>query len=83
VDPARDVPHLGDRVLGGGVGVVDELAGGLRVLPEPLPGHPEVHGDRHEPLLGAVVEVALDPAALGLDGVDRLDPRLREGLDPP
>ena len=36
-----------------------------------LLGHAEVHRQRHQPRLGAVVEVALDPLQLRGLGVDR------------
>ena len=43
---------------------------------------PQRHRDRDQPLLGAVVQVALDPAALGVGGVDQ--PRARRlELDQP
>ena len=47
-----------------------------------LLGQAEVHGQRDEALLRAVVEVALDAAALGLCGVDRGLAALRELLHP-
>ena len=34
-------------------------------------GEAERHRQRDQPLLGAVVQVALDPAALGVGGVDQ------------
>ena len=37
---------------------------------DPRLGEAERHGDRDEPLLRAVVEVALDPPALGVGGGD-------------
>ena len=33
------------------------------------------HGESDQPLLDAVVQVALDPTTLGLEGVDQVDPR--------
>ena len=66
------------RLLQGSLGLpVRVLHGGSR--PGPV-GHVELgaaqrHGQRDEPLLDAVVEVALDPATLGLEGVDEVDPR--------
>ncbi len=40
------------------------------VVVELLAGRTQVGGQRHEALLGAVVQVALDPPALGLGAVD-------------
>ena len=53
--------------------LVEQLGGRRRVGVELVAGQPQVHRQRHQPLLGAVVEVALDPAALGVAGLD--DPR--------
>src|SRR4029450_3989467 len=49
---------------GGRVGV--GLARGLVRVGGAGAGHPQVHGQRDQPLLGAVVEVALDPAPFGV-----------------
>ena len=46
------------------------------------PGHAEVHGQRDQPLLGAVVQVAFDPAAFGVGGGDELGPAAGQRLDP-
>ena len=54
-----------------------ELAGGRRVLLELRADHAQVERDRHEPLLRAVVQVALEPPALGVAGLD--DARARRG----
>ncbi len=40
----------------------------VAAVAEQLPGQAEVHGQRGEVLLRAVVDVALDPAALGVGG---------------
>ena len=45
-------------------------------------GHAEVHGQRDQPLLGAVVQVALDAAALGVGRGDELGPAAGQRLDP-
>ena len=42
---------------------------------------PQVHRQRHQPLLGAVVEVALDPAPLRVAGLDDPRPRGAQLLD--
>ena len=39
--------------------------------------HPQAQRQRHEPLLGSVMEVALDASARGVRGLD--DPRPRRG----
>ena len=60
MDPARQLAQLG-----GGLGElvaepVQEGTRGLRLAAHPGAGHADVEGQRDEPLLGAVVEVALD-----------------------
>ena len=56
----RLLDRLGERRLPEGVAV------GLRAGA----GEPDVIGQGQEPLLGAVVEVPLEPAALGIGGLD-------------
>ena len=56
--------------------------GALRVGGEPGLGPAQVHGQGDQPLLGAVVQVALDPAALGVGGVDHPGPAALELADP-
>ena len=70
VDAPDEVAQLGEGRLGLVVGVGHERLGLLGVGVEALAGPAEVHGERDEPLLGAVVQVALDAAALGLGAVD-------------
>ena len=87
VDAAGDVAQFGDGLLGAPVGGVDELAHPVEVdvlgiVLELLLGHAEPHGERHQLGLGAVVQVALDPAQRGGRGVDRLRPGLFEGAHP-
>ena len=60
-------------VLRGG----QDLAGGRRVLLERRADQAQVERERHEPLLRAVVQVALEPPALGVAGLD--DARARGG----
>ena len=55
----------------------EELAGGRRVALELGADHAELERDGDEPLLRAVVEVALEPPALGVADLD--DPRARRG----
>ena len=64
------------------VGLADELAGLSRIVVELLEREAEIHPEPHEPLLGAVVEVALDPAALVDRSIDRAGTRLLQLLDP-
>ena len=75
VDPLREARRLVEGVLhvaadlleerlcGGGIGVER----GLREL--------EPHGERHQVLLHAAVQLALDPAAVGIGGADEPCPR--------
>ena len=68
--PADQVPQFGQRLLGLLVRLADDGGGGLRVGLELGPGPAELHGQGDQPLLGAVVQVTLDPAAFCLGGVD-------------
>ncbi len=59
---AEGLQGLGDdRVEAGG-----DLPGPLRVLRHQRPGHPQLHHERHQVLLGAVVDVPLDLPPLGV-----------------
>ena len=60
---------------------LDELDGPQLVALEPLPGQPEAGDERDDALLDAVVQVALDPSALGVLGRDEPDPRGGELLE--
>ena len=53
-----------------------------RQVGEGGPGQAEVHGEGDQPLLGAVVQVALDPPPFGVGGVEHAGPALGEVLDP-
>ena len=84
MDAARELPELGERereVLGD----LREHERGVRVAAADLRlGDPDGQRHRHEPLLGAVVEVALDPPARGVAGLDDACARggeLLAGLD--
>ena len=68
VDAVGQVAQLLDRVLHGVAERVEHLGGGLGVVGEDVLGEAEVHRQRDEVLLGAVVQVALDLAALGVAG---------------
>ena len=56
--------------------------GRLGVALEQLLGHAEAHRQRDQPGLGAVVQVALEPAQLGRGVVDGLGARLGQHLRP-
>ena len=70
VDAAGEVAQLDQRLLGLAVGVVDQGPGRVGVGVELLLGPAQVHGQGDQSLLRAVVQVALDAAALDLDRVD-------------
>ena len=55
---------------------------GFRVGRELLLGHAEAEPERDQPGLRTVVQVALDPAELGVLLLDRAEPRHLERLDP-
>ena len=74
MDAAGEVAQLADRALGLVAGLADELERVLAAV-QPLARDPQVQGDGHEPLLRAVVQVALQPPALAVGGGD--DARLR------
>jgi len=58
------VTQLGKGLLGLDVRPVNQLAGGVRVVGELRLGPAELHGQRDQPLLRAVVQVTLDPSQL-------------------
>ena len=65
--PRRQRPQLGDGLAGLGQRLVDGRGGPLRVVGDLALGAAEVHGQPDQPLLRAVVDVALEPAhRLGL-----------------
>ena len=66
-DAPGEVAQLADRVARLDAGAAHEL-GGLGMVVQALLGAAELHAQRDEPRLGAVVQVALDPPQLrGLD----------------
>ena len=73
---ARELAQLGERL-------VELLGRGAQhrhrrvAIAEPLLQHAQLHGERDQPLLRAVVEVALEPAALGHAGLEDPDARAR------
>ena len=77
--PARELAQLGERV--GRAPARRELFSGLRGLPSSARlGEPQHQRQRDEPLLRAVVEVALEPPALVVAGRDDPGARRRELL---
>ena len=65
MDAARELAQLADRELELVDGVGEHLVElGRHVGPEPLLGCAELERERDEPLLGAVVDVPLDPSPL-------------------
>src|SRR6185437_10349029 len=72
VGEQRRVDAVGEvaQFLDGGLDLVGELVDHqrrrLRVVGDEVAGEPEVHGEGDQVLLRAVVQVALDPAALGV-----------------
>jgi hypothetical protein len=78
--PRGQLAQLLERVLellarGGQVG-----AGTVGIGLEAPLDHAQLERERHEPLLGAVVEIALQAPALGVAGLDDAGARARELL---
>ena len=69
---ADELAQLGQGQHGLVVRRGDGLADGFGFGPETLAGHAEVHGQRDQPLLRAVVQVAFDPAAFGVGRGDQV-----------
>ena len=74
VDASHQVADLAEGGLRLLVGLGDEGLAPLGIGLQALPGMAEVHRQGDEALLGAVVEVPLDPAPLGFGRVDRSHP---------
>ena len=76
MDPERQIAQLGQGGLGL-LGCPIQAASDFRVaiVTELAPRDLQLEGQRHEPLLGAVVEVPLDALPLAIAGLD--DPRAR------
>ena len=70
VDPARDLAQLLDGELGVLARLGDQERRARGIARQPRLGDAEREGHGDHPLLGAVMEVALDPPALGVGGVD-------------
>ena len=80
MQPAHELADLLERECELGLGRVDQLRHLGRVGLEAALDQVEMERDGHEPLLGAVVQVALDTAPLGVAGGD--DPRPGVGQIP-
>lgn len=72
VDAVDQLPQLGQDLTGLRVGLRQLV--GQRARRRVEPGQAEGHGEGDQALLGAVVQIALDPAPLGLEGVDEAGP---------
>ena len=83
VDAAHHVAQVGQGGLGGGPRLLDRTAGAGRVVLELRLGHPQAHRHGHQPGLGAVVQVALEPAQLGGGVVDGGGAAAGQHLDAP
>ena len=82
MDAPGEVTQLAQRLTGAGTSIGEQLTGALGVAGELLLGHPETHPERHQPCLRTVVQVALDPAQLGLLNVHGTRPAPLQGRDP-
>ena len=80
-DPADEVAQLGQRLAGLLLAVEDELLRGGRIGVDPLARQAQVDRQHHQALLGAVVEVALDPVQLARLDVEDGRAALLERLD--
>ena len=82
MDPGGEVAQLVDGRARVVERLVDEPAGHRRIALPCLAGDLQLEHERHEPLLGAVVEVAAEAAALGVAGLDEPRPRRAQGGEP-
>ncbi len=77
-EAVRDLAQLGDRGAELGDALVEQAVDVDRAVVEVPLREPQLHAERDQPLLGSVVEVALDPAALLVADLDEPGPaRLR------
>ena len=77
VDAARQLAQLVERARELGLRLDEQAEDVVGAALERALGEPQLQRERDEALLGAVVEVALQPAALGVAGLD--DARARGG----
>ena len=78
VQPARDLAQLLQARVELARGVVEQVGRGLGMRGQPRAGEAQLEHDGDEALLGAVVEVALEPAALLVAGLDQARARRDE-----
>ena len=77
----RERAHAFERFAHAVGDVVEQREGGGQVGVDQLARQLQVDGERYEMLLDAVVEVALDPAALGIGFADDLRTRRSQLVD--
>jgi hypothetical protein len=70
VDAVGELAQLVDRLRELALGRLQEPGGPRRIGSHLVAGQPQVDQQRRQPLLRAVVEVVLDPPALGVGGLD-------------
>ena len=80
-DPADEVADLGEGLARLRLALEDQRLRGRRVGVEALAREAQVDVQHDEPLLGAVVEVALDPVELARLGVEDRRAALAQDLD--
>ena len=80
-DPAHEVADLGEGLARLFLALEDELLGRLGIVVDPLAGQAQVDGQHDQALLGAIVEVALDPVQLARFDVQDRRAALPERLD--
>ena len=80
-DPTHEVAQLREGLPCLLLALEDELPCGYRIGVDPLAGEPEIEREHHEALLGAIVEVALDPVQLARLDVDDRRATLLERRD--
>ena len=66
MDPARELPQLLERLRELVAGARDQGLGRRGVATDVGADQPQLHGQGHQPLLRAIVQVALEPPPLGV-----------------
>ena len=82
MDPARQLAQLLERAAELLLGAAEQLLGAVGVLAQACLRQPHRQRQRDEPLLGAVVQVALEPPPLGRAGLDDAGARARAAPRP-
>ncbi len=70
MDPAGKLPQLVERGSQLGLCLGQQLGGAVRLWAKPVAGKPQREPEREQPLLRAVVEIALEPTTLFISGRD-------------